>query len=144
MDLDEHEKEAVENEDPDKRISIMAADKAIHRDNEFYDSAEEDGVGLHMQASGTKGVKDAQSYRGQPKRARTDEAAKAGDSSKSESAMEVEESGVSLTHCLFEYKAVLFNHLNTFLVLVQEASKPEASGDKESAPAAPDAPAPSS
>lgn len=96
MDIDEQEKEAVENEDPDKRISIMAADKAIHRDNEFYDSAEEDGVGLQTQASGTKGAKDVQSYRGQSKRPRPDDlAAKSGDTDgNGASAMEMDESSV--------------------------------------------------
>nr|VZH92801.1 unnamed protein product [Spirometra erinaceieuropaei] len=73
MEVEEVEKEAIENEDPDKRISIMAADKAIHGDNEFYDSAEEDGVGLNIQNPSTKPSKDVQSYRNQPKRARTDE-----------------------------------------------------------------------
>ncbi|VDN14624.1 unnamed protein product [Dibothriocephalus latus] len=73
MDVDEVEKEAIENEDPDKRISIMAADKATHGDNEFYDSAEEDGIGLHAQHSSTKPNKDAQSYKNLPKRARTED-----------------------------------------------------------------------
>ena len=73
IDVEEQEKEARENEDPDKRISIMASDKAVHRDNEFYDSGEEDGVGVQAPPKGTKTNKDAHSFRTQSKRARLEE-----------------------------------------------------------------------
>ena len=88
IDVEEQEKEARENEDPDKRISIMASDKAVHRDNEFYDSGEEDGVGLQAPPKGTKTTKEAHSFRNQPKRARLEEAER-GDATP----MDVEESG---------------------------------------------------
>jgi len=89
MDVEEQEKEAIENEDPDKRISIMAADKSIHRDNEFYDSAEEDGVGLSRDISTKKSTKDEQSFRTQTKRART-EAEKEGSTKETNSGKESE------------------------------------------------------
>ena len=92
MNVEEEEKEARENEDPDKRISIMASDKAIHRDNEFYDVSEEDGVGLAAAPKGTKTTKDAHSYRNASKRPKLDEGAQ-GDGSQAD----VEESNVSFS-----------------------------------------------
>nr|CDS23263.1 histone deacetylase 1 [Echinococcus granulosus] len=76
IDVEEQEKEAIENEDPDKRISIMASDKAVHRDNEFYDSGEEDGVGVQVAPKGIKTAKDVHSFRNQAKRARIEESGK--------------------------------------------------------------------
>ncbi|KAM3172130.1 Histone deacetylase 1 [Hymenolepis weldensis] len=84
VDVEEQEKEAIENEDPDKRISIMASDKSTHKENEYYDSGEEDGVGLSVPPKGTKTARDVQSYRSAPKRPRVE----GGDSG----AMDIDES----------------------------------------------------
>lgn len=51
----------------------MSSDKAIHRDNEFYDASEEDGVGLAAAPRGTKSTKDTHSYRNTPKRPKLDD-----------------------------------------------------------------------
>lgn len=96
IDVEEQEKEAIENEDPDKRISIMASDKAVHRDNEFYDSGEEDGIGMQVAPKGTKTAKDVHSFRNQAKRARIEESGK-GDVT----TMDTEESAVSCLSSLW-------------------------------------------
>lgn len=54
----------------------MASDKSTHKDNDFYDSGEEDGVGLQAPPKGTKTSKDVQSFRSASKRPRLDESGK--------------------------------------------------------------------
>lgn len=62
----------------------MASDKSTHKENEYYDSGEEDGVGLSVPPKGTKTTRDVQSYRSAPKRPRVE----GGDSG----AMDIDES----------------------------------------------------
>ncbi|CAH8459395.1 unnamed protein product [Schistosoma guineensis] len=74
VDFDENDAVAKDLADPDKRISIMAADKAIMPNNEFFDDPEEgSGLGGTTLRSGKSASRDVQNHRDQPKRARTDE-----------------------------------------------------------------------
>lgn len=60
--------------DPDKRISILAADKAVMPNNEFFDESEEgSGLGGATLRSGKSASRDIQSHKDQSKRARTNE-----------------------------------------------------------------------
>ncbi|TGZ73673.1 hypothetical protein CRM22_001398 [Opisthorchis felineus] len=70
IDIEEQEAVARDHADPDRRISIMAADKAVQPNNEFYDEPEE-GSGAPKIAK--PAARDIQSHRDTPKRARNDE-----------------------------------------------------------------------
>ncbi|VDQ08453.1 unnamed protein product [Trichobilharzia regenti] len=81
VNLEENEAVARDLADPDKRISIMAADKAVMPNNEFFDDPEEgSGLGGATLRSGKSAARDIQNHRDQPKRARTDEDANSGSS----------------------------------------------------------------
>lgn len=71
VDVEESEAAAKDFADPDKRISILAADKAVMPDNEFYDEPDE-GTGAAIR-SGKSASRDIQNHRDAPKRARTEE-----------------------------------------------------------------------
>ncbi|VDP82821.1 unnamed protein product [Echinostoma caproni] len=85
IDVEEAEAAAKDFADPDKRISILAADKAVMPENEFYDEPEE-GSGAALR-SGKSASRDVQNHRDPPKRARTEEdgASTAKDSSSKDS-----------------------------------------------------------
>ncbi|KAA3670685.1 histone deacetylase 1/2, partial [Paragonimus westermani] len=71
IDVEEHEAVERDSADPDKRISIIDADKAIQPNNEFYDDPEE--VSVTVRPSKSVATRDVQSHRDMPKRPRTEE-----------------------------------------------------------------------
>ncbi|KAF8564329.1 hypothetical protein P879_09232 [Paragonimus westermani] len=71
IDVEEHEAVERDSADPDKRISIIDADKAIQPNNEFYDDPEEASVTVRPAKS--VAARDVQSHRDMPKRPRTEE-----------------------------------------------------------------------
>ncbi|KAF7254851.1 hypothetical protein EG68_08738 [Paragonimus skrjabini miyazakii] len=71
IDVEEHEAVERDSADPDKRISIIDADKAIQPNNEFYDDPEEASVTVRPAKS--VATRDVQSHRDMPKRPRTEE-----------------------------------------------------------------------
>ncbi|THD23498.1 Histone deacetylase [Fasciola hepatica] len=71
IDVEESEAAAKDFADPDKRISILAADKAVMPESEFYDEPDE-GTGSAIR-TGKSVSRDVQNHRDPPKRARTEE-----------------------------------------------------------------------
>ncbi|CAH8566351.1 unnamed protein product [Dicrocoelium dendriticum] len=72
IDVEEHEAVERDSADPDRRISIMAGDKAIQSNNEFYDDPDEE-MSYPSAKSYIPLSRDAQSHRDIPKRARVEE-----------------------------------------------------------------------